>query len=65
MVDGASADSPLVMTGRLESQAPEIDAAVVFTDCDPSSLAPGTIVRARVTGARGYDLVAAPLPPPE
>jgi hypothetical protein len=65
MVDGPSADSPLVMTGRLESQAPEIDASVVFTECDPSSLEPGIVVRAQVTGARGYDLMAAPLPRPE
>ena len=62
MVDGPSADSPLVTTGRLEGQAPEIDSLVVFTDCDPSDLVPGTFVTAEIVGARGYDLVAAPLP---
>ena len=58
MVDGPSPDSELVMTGRLEGQAPEIDAIVYFDECDPSSLTPGAIVDATVTGARGYDLVA-------
>jgi ribosomal protein S12 methylthiotransferase len=62
MVDGPAADSALVVTGRLESQAPDIDSHVVLTDCDPSVLTPGTLVAARVVGASSYDLVAAPLP---
>jgi ribosomal protein S12 methylthiotransferase len=62
MVDGASADAPLVWTGRLEGQAPEIDSMVVLTDCDPSTLTPGTLVNARVVGTAGYDLIARPLP---
>jgi ribosomal protein S12 methylthiotransferase len=62
MVDGPSADSPLVWTARLEGQAPEIDSVVVLTDCDPSTLTPGTLVDARILSATGYDLVAQPLP---
>jgi ribosomal protein S12 methylthiotransferase len=62
MVDGPSADSPLVWTGRLEGQAPDIDSQVVLTDCDPSTLTPGVLMDARVVGAAGYDLVARPLP---
>jgi ribosomal protein S12 methylthiotransferase len=62
IVDGPSPESPLVLQGRLEGQAPEIDAVVYFDECDPSAHAPGSIVRARVTDARGYDLVAVPLP---
>jgi ribosomal protein S12 methylthiotransferase len=60
LVDGPAPDAPLVMTGRLASQAPDIDSMVVLTDCDPSSLTPGDVVTARITGARGYDLIAAP-----
>ena len=30
IVDGPSPDSPLVLTGRLEGQAPDIDSVVVF-----------------------------------
>ena len=62
MVDGPSADEPLVWTARLEGQAPDIDPIVVLTDCDPSALTPGDVVPARIVGASGYDLVARPLP---
>ncbi|HUF23950.1 MAG TPA: 30S ribosomal protein S12 methylthiotransferase RimO [Vicinamibacterales bacterium] len=61
MVDGPSPDSPLVWQGRLEGQAPDIDAVVYLDRCDPDSLVPGAIVRARIDGARGYDVVAAPV----
>jgi len=62
MVDGPSPESELVVTGRLAGQAPDIDSQVIFTECDPSMLAPGAIVNARVLAARGYDLVVSPLP---
>jgi hypothetical protein len=62
MVDGPSADSPLVMTGRTEGQAPDIDSIVVLSHADPDLLTPGRVIRARITGASGYDLVAQPLP---
>jgi len=61
MVDGPSPESPLVVTGRLAGQAPDIDSQVFFSDCDPSAVHPGTIVPSRILAARGYDLVAAPL----
>jgi ribosomal protein S12 methylthiotransferase len=62
MVDGPSPDSPLVLQGRLEGQAPDIDAVVYLDQCDPTAYAPGTVITARLTEARGYDLVAVPLP---
>jgi len=62
MVDGPSPESDWVVTGRLEGQAPDIDAQVVFTDSGPDTLAPGTVVEARIVDACGYDLIAAPLP---
>jgi len=61
MVDGPSADSALVWQGRLEGQAPDIDAVVYLDQCDPGSLVPGTLVTARIEGARGYDIVATPV----
>ena len=64
MVDGPSPESDLVFTGRLEGQAPDIDALVYFDECDPSTLVPGTIVEAAITGARGYDLVVRPVADP-
>lgn len=56
MVDGPSPESSLVLQGRLEGHAPDIDAVVYLSDCDPTEFAPGDLVRARLTGHRGYDL---------
>jgi ribosomal protein S12 methylthiotransferase len=64
IVDGRSPESDLVVTGRLEGQAPDIDSIVYFDAVDPSTLHPGDMVSARVTGARGYDLIAAVIPTP-
>jgi ribosomal protein S12 methylthiotransferase len=61
MVDGPSPEHPLVVAGRLEGQAPEIDPVVYFTECDPSTLAPGRLVETEIVGARDYDLVVRPL----
>jgi ribosomal protein S12 methylthiotransferase len=62
LVDGTSAESPLVLQGRLEGQAPEIDPVVYLTDCDPTAYAPGALIPATVVGARDYDLLVRPLP---
>ena len=62
MVDGPSIESPLVVSGRIEGQAPDIDSVVLLTECDPSTLVSGTIVTATSTGTSGYDLIATPLP---
>jgi hypothetical protein len=61
MVDGPVPDMPLALNlfqGRLEGQAPEIDAVVYLSECDPELVHAGEIVSATVTGARDYDLVA-------
>ena len=60
LVDGPSPDMPLVLQGRLEGQAPDIDSVVYFDECDASAYAPGTLVDAEVTRAQGYDFVAVP-----
>jgi ribosomal protein S12 methylthiotransferase len=62
LVDGPSAEHEMVLQGRLEGQAPDIDSVVYLTDCDPGAFETGALIRTRVVGARGYDLVAAPLP---
>ena len=61
LIDGPSREHELVLQGRLEGQAPDIDPVVYLTECDPSALAPGQLIRARIVEGRGYDLVAAPL----
>jgi ribosomal protein S12 methylthiotransferase len=62
LVEGPSAEHELVLQGRLESQAPDIDPVVFLTDCDPEQYRRGQLIRARIVGARGYDLVATPMP---
>jgi ribosomal protein S12 methylthiotransferase len=61
LIDGPSAEHELVLQGRLEGQAPEIDPVVYLTDCDPSAFERGNLIRARIIGAQGYDVVAVPL----
>ncbi|OFW07525.1 MAG: ribosomal protein S12 methylthiotransferase RimO [Acidobacteria bacterium RIFCSPLOWO2_02_FULL_67_36] len=61
MVDGRSREHELVRQGRLEGQAPEIDPVVFLTDCDLDRYQPGDLIRARVVGARDYDLLVTPV----
>jgi ribosomal protein S12 methylthiotransferase len=61
LLDGPSSEHELVLQGRLRGQAPEIDPIVFLTDCDPTAYHAGDLIRARIVGATGYDLVAAPL----
>ncbi len=61
MVDGPSAEHPLVLAGRTEGQAPEIDGVTYLTEADPDACRPGLIVRGIVEDAKGYDLVVRPL----
>ncbi len=61
LVDGPSPEHELVLQGRLEGQAPDIDPVVFLTDCDPEESRHGQLIRARIVGAQGYDLVAKPI----
>jgi ribosomal protein S12 methylthiotransferase len=64
LVDGPSAEHELVLRGRTEGQAPDIDPVVYLTDCDPAELTPGAFVTAEIVGGRDYDLIARPCPDP-
>jgi hypothetical protein len=61
IIDGASAEHELVLQGRLEGQAPDIDSQVYLTDCDPSMYAAGNLISARLLKPRGYDWIASPI----
>ena len=61
LVDGPSPEHELVVQGRFEGQAPDIDPVVFLSDCDPEAYRPGQLIRARIVGAKGYDLVAKPI----
>jgi len=60
LVDGPSPEHELVLQGRTEGQAPDIDAVVYLTDCSADDFRPGQLIRSTVVEARGYDLVATP-----
>ena len=61
LVDGPASEHELVLKGRLASQAPDVDASVFLTDCDPSTLRPGEFAEVEIVGAREYDLIARPV----
>jgi ribosomal protein S12 methylthiotransferase len=61
MIDGPSSDHDLVLKGRLATQAPDIDASVFLTECDPSAFRPGDFAEVEIVEARDYDLIARPL----
>jgi ribosomal protein S12 methylthiotransferase len=61
LIDGPAGEHELVLRGRLASQAPDIDASVYLTDCDPSGYRAGDFVEVTLVGARDYDLIARPL----
>ena len=61
LVDGPSPEHELVLRGRLEGHAPDIDPQVYLTECNPAEFAPGDLIQARLIDAREYDWVAAPL----
>ena len=61
LIDGPAGEHELVLKGRLATQAPDIDAGVYLTDCDPSSLAAGSFTEVEIVGSRDYDLIARPV----
>ena len=61
LIDGPSPEHELVLQGRLEGQAPDIDPVVYLTDADPGIYGPGQLIRAKVVGSKEYDLIASPV----
>src|SRR3954466_288137 len=60
IIDGPSPDHDLVIKARLATQAPDIDASVFLTECDPSAFRAGDFVDVEIVGSRDYDLIARP-----
>ena len=55
LVEGTHADTDLLLRGRLSTQAPDVDGAVLIND---GIAAPGTFVTCEITEAHPHDLVA-------
>jgi ribosomal protein S12 methylthiotransferase len=58
LVEGQSPETELLLRGRLESQAPEIDGEVLISDIEGAEPQPGEFRWATITAAGDYDLVA-------
>jgi ribosomal protein S12 methylthiotransferase len=59
LVEGESAETPLLWEARTQFHAPEIDGTVYLNDFGPlENLTPGRFYRCEVTEAHDYDLVA-------
>jgi len=58
LVEGRSEETDLLLQGRLESQAPEIDGRVLLSDFVGREPQPGEFRWARITAASDYDVVA-------
>jgi ribosomal protein S12 methylthiotransferase len=61
LIDGPASEHELVLRGRLETQAPDIDASVFLTECDPSRFKSGDFVDVEIVGTREYDLIGRPV----
>ena len=58
LLEGKSKESDLLLEGRMESQAPEIDGSVLINDVpDGGEPLPGDFVTVEITEAHEYDLI--------
>lgn len=58
LLEGRSRESDLLLEGRMESQAPEIDGSVLINDVTCGTVPqPGQFVTVEITGAHEYDLI--------
>ncbi len=57
LIEGASGESDLLLQGRLESQAPEIDGVCLINDSEAGEVRAGEFRTVRITRGLGYDLL--------
>jgi ribosomal protein S12 methylthiotransferase len=57
IVEGPCEETEHLLEGRVRSQAPEIDGRLLINDTGGRDVAPGDIVRVRISEAHDYDLV--------
>jgi ribosomal protein S12 methylthiotransferase len=54
MIDGASTEPPGYLVGRSQSEAPEVDGAILVKGNDAKA---GELVEVKIVGYRDYDLI--------
>jgi len=59
IIDGPSTESDMLLQGRLESQAPEIDGVCLINDSEIDDIKNGDLRVVRITKAMGHDLLGA------
>ena len=57
LIEGRSGESELLLQGRLESQAPEIDGVCLINDSDVGEVQSGELRTIRITKVLGHDLL--------
>src|SRR5262245_5560238 len=57
LLEGASDESELLLKGRMETQAPDIDGHVLINDTGDRSVRNGDFYRVEITGSMEYDLI--------
>ncbi len=62
LVEGLSADTDLLWSARMSTQAPEIDGTVLVNDFEGAEPAAGQMRTLRITEAHDYDLIGTLLP---
>lgn len=59
LIEGKHEETDLLLIGRHEGQAPDIDGSVIINDMNDIALSEGDIVRVRIDEVHEYDLIGA------
>ena len=57
LLEGPAEESELLLQGRMETQAPDIDGHVLINDAPESGVAPGNFYKVEITDSLEYDLI--------
>jgi ribosomal protein S12 methylthiotransferase len=57
LLEGAAEESDLLLQGRMETQAPDIDGHVLINDIAETNVAPGNFYNVEITDSLEYDLI--------
>ena len=57
LLEGPAEESDLLLQGRMETQAPDIDGHILINDAGDTDVAPGNFYRVEITESLEYDLI--------